>query len=588
MAASTTKTGLFAEALAHHQSGRLSDAERLYRNVLALEPSHADSLHLLGVIAGQTQRHDLAIDLINQAIAINGNAAPYHANLGNVLVDQGRADAAIACYRRAVALKPDYAGAHNSLATVLHDRGELEEAVACYFRAIALAPNNADMHNRLGIALQAQGRLDEAIVHFSRAEGLKPDFSGASNNLGNTLQHRGQLDHAVAAYRRAISHRPDYPEAYNNLGFTLQNQGRFDDAIAAHKTALAQGGDPCASYFGLSRCRKFTPADRAMVATMEALLKAPNSPEAGRSLLHFALGKIFDDLGDYETAIGHFDEANRLVRGTRGFDGPQFAAQVDRLIASFPGNEPRTPVNSDFELPVFIVGMVRSGTTLVEQILASHPQVAAGGELEFWLERLGGIFGEWKTGLPPEAEQEAKRDYLAILRGISTDAARVTDKMPNNFLFLGHLRRLFPGARIIHCRRNPVDTALSIYFTRFAQMLDFTYSRADIVSYYRQYLRLMAHWRTMLPPGQFIEIDYEDLVADQEAASRRLIEFCGLEWDAACLDFHKTDHPISTASAWQARQPLYRTSTERWRHYAPWLGEFRELLPPDISRNDAR
>ena len=218
--------------------------------------------------------------------------------------------------------------------------------------------------------------------------------------------------------------------------------------------------------------------------------------------------------------------------------------------------------------------MPRSGTTLTEQILASHPKVAAGGEIDFWLQRSG------KPGL---AEPDAVRDYLGLLTRLSFGAARVTDKMPFNFLFLDIVQRLLPNARIVHCRRNPVDTALSIYFARFtaatgfARINDFAYARKDIVRAYRDYLRLMEHWRGVLSSDRFIEIDYEGLVADPEAVARRLVAFCGLEWDKACLDFHRANRPIATASAWQARQPIYRSSVERWRNYEPWLGDFAGL-----------
>jgi tetratricopeptide (TPR) repeat protein len=311
---------------------------------------------------------------------------------------------------------------------------------------------------------------------------------------------------------------------------------------------------------------------------MRAALEEQKFSDAGRALLHFALGKIFDDLADYETAIRHFDEANRLKRAEQVFDESNLAAVVDRSIGAFPKEE--VNVASESELPILIVGMPRSGTTLTEQILASHPQVAAGGELDFWLRRTDRIWNQSADQRDPAAGRDAIRDYLALLTNISPAApVRVTDKMPSNFLHLGLVHGLFPNARIIHCRRNPVDTALSIYFTHFARTHEFANSRNGIVLYYREYQRLMAHWRRVLPPDRFIEIDYERLITDQEGISRRLVAFCGLEWDDACLDFHNTRRRIGTASAWQARQPLYRSSVERWRHYQPWLGEFRELLP---------
>jgi hypothetical protein len=277
--------------------------------------------------------------------------------------------------------------------------------------------------------------------------------------------------------------------------------------------------------------------------------------------------------------MAHFDSANGLARQESGFDGAAFTAAIDGLIAAFPVGAPHPEAASDCDLPVLIVGMPRSGTTLVEQILASHPQVGAGGECNFWLRRSGWIGQGRIRSFDPAAAQAMIDDYVALLGAVAPGARRVTDKMPYNFLLLGLVRRLFPRARIVHCRRNPRDTALSIYFSRLGATQPFAARRADIVLYYRQYRRLMAHWRCVLAPERFMEIDYESLVADSQSVSRALIAFCGLEWDPACLDFHRTDRPITTASAWQARQPLYRSSVERWRHYEPWLGELSDLPP---------
>jgi len=501
----------FAGALRHHQAGRLGEAERIYQQVLAVNPRHAESLHLLGMIAFQKQRHDSAVDLIARAIAINAQNASYHSNLGLVLRD----------------LK----------------------------------------------------RLDEAEGSFRRALDIKPDHTEAHNNLGLVLEDKGQLDGAIACYRRALDLKPNCAQANNNLGFALKILGRFEEAFAALEKALHGGADPCISYYGLSNCRKFTPADQFLVASMMSELKNPKTSDAGRSLLHFALGKIFDDLAEYQIAIRHFDEGNRLGRRRHRADGAHYGALVDWLIEAFPKQAPGTPVASDSELPVLLVGMPRSGTTLAEQILASHPRVAAGGELDFWLHRADWIGKRPVSHLDAAAEQEVIRDYLGLLTSVSPDAMRVTDKMPYNFPFLGIVHWLFPRARIIHCRRNPVDTALSIYFNRFPQGIDFTFSRNEIVLYYQAYSRLMAHWRKALPPDQFLEIDYERLVADQESITRHMVEFCGAEWDEACLTFHETDRPIRTLSAWQVRQPIYGNSVERWRRYEPWLGEFRQLLP---------
>jgi hypothetical protein len=293
--------------------------------------------------------------------------------------------------------------------------------------------------------------------------------------------------------------------------------------------------------------------------------------------LHFAAGKALDDLKDYAAAIQHFDAANRIRRKLAPFDPSSFARLVDRLIARFTPGLFASAAGAlegegrDDETPVLVLGMPRSGTTLVERIVSSHPSVAGGGELAFWNERAPSLIDELaKAGA-------ARADYLRLLRTIGPGALRVTDKMPFNFLWIGLVHLLLPRARIVHCRRNPIDTCLSIYQTQFAQNWGFTSHRGDLASYYRQYLRVMEHWRAVLPPDRLIEVDYEEATSQPEATARRLIAFCGLPWDPACLQPERNADAVKTASKWQARQPIYRSSVERWRHYEPWLGELREL-----------
>ncbi len=568
---------VFAEARGHHKAGRLPDAERLYRQILAADPRHAGSLHLLGLIAEQLGRHQVAAELIGKAIAVDGRIPVFHYHLASAQHSLGRLREAESSYRKAIALRPDYLEAHNNLGLALKDQGRPDEAAICFEKALALNPNLASVHYNLGTVRRSQGRLTDAARCFERAIALDPNFTDAHNNLGIVLREQGRPGEAVAHYRAILALRPDYPEARANLGHALRDQGRFEEAAAVYRDAIALGRDAPLCYHGLSVCRKFTEADRDLIADMRGALDAPGQSDADRCLLCFALGKAFDDLRGYETAMKYFDEGNRIDSRNRRFDSAEVTALVDFLIAAFPDAAPRAP-SSDSELPVLIVGLPRSGTTLVEQILASHAQVAAAGELDFWLRRLDAVRRRRDARLDPVGEAEAIRDYPALLREYSSAARRVTDKMPFNFLFLGYIHRLFPHARIIHCRRSPIDTALSIYLTRFAGTHDFACRRADIVHYIREYQRLMAHWREVLPPYRFLEIDYETLVADQEAVSRSLVAFCGLGWDDACLDFHSHDRGIVTASAWQARQPVYQSSAERWRRYEPWLGELRQLL----------
>jgi hypothetical protein len=294
-------------------------------------------------------------------------------------------------------------------------------------------------------------------------------------------------------------------------------------------------------------------------------------------VVHFALGKANDDIGDYPTAIRHFDAANKIRSKYGSFDGVALARRVDRLIAGTPQGFASPAIGVDDPTPILIVGMPRSGTTLVEQILSSHAAVAAGGELPFWAQR-----DTVSADLPNITGDDlivVANDFLAQMRTISPIAARVTDKMPFNFGLLGAIHRILPRATLIHCRRHPIDTCLSIYTTSFESSFDFASDRRSLVAYYRQYERLMAHWREVLPPARLFEVDYETLVSNPEPQTRQLVAACGLEWDDACLSPHLNKRSVTTASLWQARQPIYKSSVERWRRYEPWLGELRRLDP---------
>ena len=363
------------------------------------------------------------------------------------------------------------------------------------------------------------------------------------------------------------------------LGELLSNRGMFEEA-ARHLTEATEDFPP--AFQQLTVVKRMTETDRPLVDRMRVLAERPGLDVLPRINVHFGLGKAYDDLGDYAEAMRHYEAANRLRAMSVRLDRAALAAKYDNLIAGFTADalerarqalaRPTCPGN---DLPVFIVGMPRSGTTLVEQILSSHPAVAADGELNFWGDRLRG----WDASRIGAGEAgtlvKAAEDYRAELRQIGPEALRVTDKRPRNFELLWLIRLAFPDARVIHCRRSPVDTCLSIFFANFSARQDYACDRGDLVFFYRQYERLMDHWRRALPPDRFTEVEYETLIADREAETRRLIAFCGLDWNDACLSPERNGRVVKTASLWQARQPVYTTSVERWRRYEPWLGELQ-------------
>ncbi len=521
-----------------------------------------------------------ALSALRRAARLDpGDAASHHA-LGRLLLRLDRLPEATASLRLATTLRDD-AAAFRDLGLALRRQGLHDEAVAAYRRAVALDPQSAEAQAALGDLFELSGDDKDAAQCFHRAAETDPDSESGRLNLARGLMLEQDFAQAEIRLRDALTRHPHSDALTKFLGDVLVRQGRFAEAGQAFDRALELNPLLVAAHFTAVETRRCSDADRPRLARMRCTLADDRLDDEGRLLLHFALGKLLDDLGDYAAAMRHFDTANRIRGAAAGFDAAAFRADVDRLVRRFtPGFfAGNAALGRDDETPLLIVGLPRSGTTLVEQIVSSHPRVAAGGELGFWIKRANPRGIAEASYLSAHAAHELAGEYLALLRRIAPGAARVTDKLPFNVLCLGLIHLLLPRARIIQCRRHPVDTCLSIYFTHFKQVIGFVSDKADLAAAYREYARLMDHWRAVLPRESFLEIEYEELIADREAVTRRLIAFSGLEWHDCCLQPERNQRPLSTASLWQARQPVYATSVGRWRNYAPFLGELRALLP---------
>jgi tetratricopeptide (TPR) repeat protein len=356
------------------------------------------------------------------------------------------------------------------------------------------------------------------------------------------------------------------------LGRIFQIQGKFDEAVVQIERAIEQQPGQVAAHFALAYSMQFSADDRARIDRMERLVGDPGLSESDRSLLHYAIGKAYDDLAEYEAAIGHFDEANEAALRVNGrqFDPELENLKVDRLIEIFSPEMLSRPVAGARRRPIFVVGMIRSGTTLVEQILSRHPEVAAGGELPFWGENQPRFLLDLMASDDREAVVSGWiRDYDVVLDQVDRSAPFVTDKMPLNFWSLGLIRLAYPDAVIVHCRRQPRDTMLSIYVTPYRRSPEFGHRRAHIVAAYGAYARMIEHWRAVIPASHFVEVEYEALVREPEREIPELVKRLGLEWEAGCLEAGGSGS-VNTPSLWQVRQPVYRSSIDRWRNYEAW------------------
>lgn len=502
--------GLFGEAAASHQQGRFDEAARHYAAILSSDPRHFDALHLLGVLLAQ--------------------------------------------------------------------QGKLDEAMGLLRRAIVSNPTSAPAHNNLGMTLNLAKRHEEALAPLERAIALDPGYHLAHNNLGVALQGLGSHQPAMACFERAVALKPDHVEALRNLGSIYRECGRFAEARRRYEQALAIEPKNTSIVYDILQCGKVGAGDPHL-ATLETLAEDPVTlPKDDRIRLRFALAKAYGDLGLDELAFRHLLDGNALERRRIVYDETARLSSFDRIRAVFSAElmRSRTDLGHPSERPIFILGMMRSGSTLVEQVLASHPDVFAAGERpEFYaacqavvpLSASAATYPDTAPLFTGEQLRQLAEIYLARLEKLAAGrpALRITDKMPGNFSAIGLIRLALPNAHIIHTIRDPIDTCLSAFSQLFSDDQPFAYDLGELGRYYRGYGRLMEHWSAILPRSAILDVCYEELVDDFENQVRRILDYCGLVWNEACLSFYKTDRPVSTASQVQVRQPIYRSSVGRWR-----------------------
>lgn len=638
----------FQTGLRHHQSGDYVKAAQYYRDALLAEPNHPDSLHLLGVIARQTGRPELAVRLIRQAIQTNREIAVYHYNLGAALQQLGEFDQAVAAYRAAIhidpelvqaycnlgavlrhqdklddaaeayrsaiRMRPDYAEAYKNLGIILCEQRQFDEAVRAHREAIRIRPQYAEAHCNVGVALHHQCKFDDAIAAFHRAILIRPDYAQAHTNLGAALRAKGKLDESVVAHQQAIKIDPTLAEPYYNLATVLRDQGKLDDAVAAFRQTVALKPDFAEAYnnlaltltelgnlpegraaleraillapsntkyrYNLSQIVHFREGDRYLIAMERLAQDIMSFCVAEQIELHFALGKAYDDVGRHREAFEQWLIGNALRRRQIQYDEGDILRTLERSCSVFNPQFLRDwqHVGQQSSVPIFILGMPRSGTTLVEQIIASHSKVFGGGEL-FYLQRAinsfeqarAAPFPDFLCGLNEKHVRRIGEHYLSEVQMLAPGALHVTDKTLANFVFTGLIHLLMPNAPVIHVIRNPLDTCVSCFSKLFNQGHEYTYDLFELGRYYKSYSELMAHWTAVLPPGRILEIRYEDVVNDLEGQARRILVHCGLDWDPRCLVFHQTQRPVRTASAAQIRLPIYNDAIGRWRVHEEFL-----------------
>jgi tetratricopeptide (TPR) repeat protein len=471
-------------------------------------------------------------------------------------------------------------------AAQLRQAGRVNEAIAAYEEALRLDPAAPDSWYNLGWLQRRAGRFEAALASYGEAlaRGVR-DPEEVHLNRGVILaDHLARPAEAEAELRSALALHPTYRPALLNLGNLHEDRGDRAAARAAYEQVLAIHPGDSLALARLAGLADPAQGSEILIERLRAALASPSSTPVERTDLGFALGRLLDASGAYDEAFAAYADANRAGREAAGpafagYDRAAAEALVDRLIAAFPAPRPADGSRSG-EAPIFICGMFRSGSTLAEQILAGHSEVTPGGELDLLpalvRERIR-PYPEALAGADERTIGDLRAAYLEGLRAVHPALARVTDKRPDNFLHIGLIMAMFPDAKIVHTAREPLDNCLSVWFLQLDPGMTYSFDLADIGHWYRQYRRLMDHWKALFP-GAILDLDYDLLVAEPRREIAALLDFCGLPWEESCLDFHRATNAVRTASVWQVREPLYRRASGRWRNYARHLDRLRAAL----------
>jgi len=608
--------------LLYHQQGRSDQALSYIEK--SIQINHQDPVYYnnYGLVQAACDQLEEAARAHRQAVELDAGYAEGWFNLGVVYTRLKKPEAAEEAYRRAVMIRPDYIKALFNLSSILDLQSKRDEAREIIEKLLAIVPESPEVHNAMGLALFKLGgneNLKKADEHFWKALTLKPDYLEVYMNLGMLRDEGNQPENAIKCYSKALELAPEHEKITTRLAYSLIHdnqiaraedclsrlfkvnpdnheaqlgagmirsiQGEFAEAEKIFNKILDHDAGNASALFGLAYCKKYAPEDVFIKRLEQSVANHPKSAE-----LHFALGKVCDDIGLYDEAFAAYHHANSIKNEKVIYDAEENSKFIDKIVRVFTRELLGKLQSSgrDSQLPVFITGTPRSGTTLTEQIISSHPDVYGAGELAIIPRQITRTmkpavahmgYPECLREITPAQLMSYADDYLRQMMTMCAggEVKRVTDKMPENYFYIGYIACLFPQAKIIHCKRNPLDACLSIYFQPFLAGHQYKFDLVNLGRWYLDYLRLMEHWSNLLG-DRIMHVDYDDTVNNLEATARRLIDYCGLEWNEKCLEFHKTSRNVRTASQWQVRQPIYKTSLNRWKRYDKHIGVLKEIL----------
>lgn len=568
-----------------YQSGELSQAEHISKQLLHQHPQTLVLFNILGASLQRQGKLQEALDVFNKTITLKPDYADAYNNKGVVYRGLGKTESAIKNYKKAISLKPDYADAHYNLGTAYSDLGHQEQAIKSYEKAIQCKPDHAQAYHNQGVIFGDLGQLEKAIENYGKAIEIKPDYIEAYNNRGSALKDLDRFEEAINDYEKAIAYKTDFATAHYNRGNALRDMGQIQEAAKSYEKAIDCSQDFSKAHHNLSYLKKYRPGDN-QIALMEQAYQGTALEDSDRTHLCFALAKVYEDLSDYPKSFHFLSQGNNLRKQALNYH-----IQMDQnLLTLMKGmfnqltdvitNRP-SPIK-----PVFILGMPRSGTSLVEQILASHTTVYGAGELTTMGHIAASILPDmscWTTaqGIPALSSNNINtvyNHYLGYLTDLQVPEKIITDKTPLNFWWIGFILSAFPEAKIIHLNRDPMATCWSVYKHYFrVDGHGYAYDLEDLAKFYKLYIEMMKFWRQRFP-GSIYDLCYEELTINQEQETRKLLAFCELEWEDQCLEFHKTQRVVKTASAAQVRKKMYKGSSEAWKKYESQLQPLRMAL----------
>jgi tetratricopeptide (TPR) repeat protein len=553
--------------------GQFDAAIDSYKQALKIKPDYADAYNNIGNALQNKGELEVAIESYKQALKIKPNSAESYNNMGNALQGKGDFEASIDSFKKALKIQPDYAEAYNNMGNALKAKGDLEVALDSYKKALKIKPDYAEAYNNMGVVLKDKGDFEASIDSFTKALKIKPDYAEAYYNMGNALYDQGDLAAAIDGFKQAIKITPGYAEAYNSMGHALSNKGDPEAAIDSYNKALKIKPNFTEVHRHLSSITKYDERTPHVVY-MQNLHQNRNITEGQRCHLSFALAKAFEDLNEFDQSFSYLELGNKIRKKILAYDINQDMELFSLLKKSYPDITKialKLASETSILTPIFILGMPRSGTTLVEQILSSHTDITGAGELTY-VEYFGKSIATGVIKPNTEIISNFRQSYIEALKKRSDGRSIVTDKMPQNFRYIGLIFSAFPNAKVIHVNRDPAATCWSNYKHYFVtQGLGYGYNLDDMVAYFGLYEDLMQFWQERYR-DRIYNLNYENLTINQEDETRKLIDYLGLEWESNCLFPQSNERTVHTASNQQVRQKVYQGSSQEWRKFEPFIG----------------